>query len=218
MKSSIQKSIAVGIMGLGAVLGLWISSARGPQAKAQEGATQSSDPQALPPPQEFNPQDFQTLPPEFNPQDPQQAVPEGAESSAPPNSPEDFSFRTVNPEGFIYNPEGLRDPFFQVRKGGQQTRPEDEQPSVEMEFNPQDPLQAYPLNEYRLVGVLWDVREPRAMVLTPNGKVYSVRRKIRLGREGAVVAAVRESEVVVVQPNPDGTYVNASTRVISMKK
>lgn len=237
MKAGIRKFVALGVMGLGAVVGLWIG------IKGPVGAQGNPSTEGLPAPQEFNPEDFQVpaggdSPAPFPPEG-QVPAPTGG-SDVPPAFPPDggtgealsqdpalslppsdgnMNFQTMNPEGFVYNPEGLRDPFFPVRKGkGPEIPIEETVPLTEMDFNPRDPLQAFPLNEYRLVGVLWDVREPRAMVQTPNGKVYSIRKQIRLGREGAVVAAVRESEIVVVQPNPDGSYVNATTRVISMKK
>lgn len=188
-------------------------------------------PPALPPPTGQMPTpEGNVVPPDLPPpsegmdpgqssgQNPQQIPPAG-EDGVRLQVPQEFSYKTENPEGFIYNPEGLRDPFVPTRRGKVEVAPPTEvKQSNEIDFNPQDPLQAYTLAEYRLVGILWDVREPRAMVQTPEGRVYTIRRKIRLGREGAVVAAIRESEIVVVEPNPDGTYVNASTRVIPMRK
>lgn len=136
-------------------------------------------------------------------------------------TPLEPALKVVNPEGFIYNPEGLRDPFFPVRKGGPRMvdQPTEEvKQQAEIEYDPREPLQSERLIDYRLVGVLWDVRDPRALIQTPQGRVMTVKKKYRLGREGAVIVAIRESEIVVAEPNPDGTYSNASTRVINMKK
>lgn len=135
-----------------------------------------------------------------------------------PSLANDPLFEISNTEGFNYNPTGLRDPFFPTRTGREAVTPLPVKAPDELDYNPQDPLQAYSLIEYRLVGVLWDVREPRAMVQVPDGKIYTIRRKVRLGREGAVVAAIRESEIVVAEPNPDGSYVNATTRILPMRK
>lgn len=205
-KSDLQRGIALAVMSSGVLLGLWISSASGPKAQAQDGGAAQTE--TFPPP-------TADLPP------PTEQLPLAPSSGGlQMQMPEEFTFATVNPEGFIYNPEGLRDPFFPIKKGKVDTsveQPELKQ-SNEVDFNPQDPLQAFELSEYKLIGVMWDVREPRAMVLTPDGRIFTIKRKIRLGREGAVIAAIRESEIVLVEPNPDGTYVNASTRVITMKR
>lgn len=122
-------------------------------------------------------------------------------------------------EGFVYNPEGRRDPFFPFRGVPGKVAPVPVEKAVDpLSYDPKDPLQAYQLQEYKLVAVMWDVREPRAMVATPDGKVWTIRQKYRLGKEGAVVAVIREGEIVVAQPNPDGTFGSDSARVISMKK
>lgn len=189
------------------------------QAQAQDSVPgQGMDNSAPPPTESLPPTDLPPLestPPGLPGTDPALAPPQ------PVSTPLEPALRVVNPEGFIYNPEGLRDPFFPVRKGGPKLTdtPTDEvKPNVEMEFDPREPLQSERLMDYRLVGVLWDVKNPRALIQHPQGKILTVRRKYRLGREGAVVVAIRESEIVVAEPNPDGTYTNATTRVISMKK
>lgn len=230
LRSRIQKSIAIGVMTLGALLGFWISSSSGPWAQAQMDGSLPPPDAGFPPPEANLPPPDQGLPPNMGSVPMPEggmvppAMPEQDPSGFPGDEgglqmqiPDEFNFKPVSPEGFIYNPEGLRDPFIPIRKGKVELPPE-MRPPGEVEFNPQDPLQAFSVSEYKLVGVLWDARDPRAMVRTPEGKVYTIRKKIRLGREGAVVAAIRESEIVVVEPNPDGTYVNASTRIITMKK
>ncbi len=177
--------------------------------------------------QEPPPPPVENLPPENLP--PIEGVPGTPEldangmplETAPAPTPLEPALRVVNPEGFIYNPEGLRDPFFPVRKGGPkmvETTSDEVKAGADVEYDPLEPLQAEKLLDYRLVGVMWDVKDPRALIQTPAGRVIAVRKKYRLGREGAVIVAIRESEIVVAEPNPDGTYSNASTRVISMKK
>lgn len=256
MKSQLQKTIAIGVMLLGAAVGLWVSSPAGPAAFAQsDGGLPIPPPDnSLPPSMDLPPPSDPGLPPtgglpppsnnQLPPPDmgfpgPPSDMPLPNGNAVPPDmppgdgsipqmsgdglqmqAPEALTQRNVNPEGFIYNPDGLRDPFYPTRKGREEivTNQPEIRPPNEVDFNPQDPLQAFTLVEYRLVAVMWEVREPRAMVQTPDGKVFVIRRKIRLGREGAVVAAIRESEIVVVEPNPDGTYVNATTRVIPMRK
>lgn len=176
-------------------------------------------PQAPPAAAEQPPAAQQPLPP---PPPMDGNVPAEDLQGGPQDVPADGAGFRAATDGFIYNPEGLRDPFFPSR-GLQIAPPTPIVPTgpvaaPEPDFDVNDPLQKYELREYRLVAVLWDVRHPKAMVATPDGKVWTIRQKVRLGRAGAVVAAIRESEIVVVEPNPDGSYVNASTRVISIKQ
>ncbi|PWU15963.1 MAG: hypothetical protein C5B49_11190 [Bdellovibrio sp.] len=119
-------------------------------------------------------------------------------------------------DAFTYSPEGLRDPFFP--EGMSDARSTVLKSTGEVDYDPHDPLQSYELKQYHLVGVLWNVPEPKAMVSTPDGKVWTIRQKVRLGREGAVVAAIRESEIVLVKANADGTFKNAVPIVMAMKK
>lgn len=235
----IQKMTAMGLMALGAVFGLWFASGRMTSLHAQEGASTNNLPAAAPT-QDLPPPDAGMIPPDLPPPSggelpqpqggvvPPEAPPSaGGGAPLPPPAeggiqlqvPEELSFKASNSEGFIYNPEG-RDPFMAPKKNKSEIvqPPPELKASSEIEYNPDDPLQANPLAEYRLVGIIWNVKEPKAMVQTSAGSVYVIRRKVRLGREGAVVAAIRESEIVVVEPNPDGTYVNASTRIIPMRK
>lgn len=187
-------------------------------------AQMPNGPPAPPPTEGLPPEDFppvEMIPGAGAPQFDANGLPLDSGAGPSAQTPLEPALKIVNPEGFIYNPEGLRDPFFPVRRGGPivQDRPQDEvKQHAEVEYDPREPLQSDRLLDYRLVGVLWDVRDPRALILTPQGRVMTVKKKFRLGREGAVIVAIRESEIVVAEPNPDGTYSNASTRVITMKR
>lgn len=239
---TIQKAVAAGLMMLGAFVGLYFASGRGTDAQAQvDGGALPPPSDSLPPAMDLPPPadgslpppgdgmlppGGDMLPPDMAPPPGDMPMPDG--NAMPPEMPpgeglnmqmpDALMQRNVNPEGFIYNPEGLRDPFYPSRAGRPEVPLEEARPVTELDFNAQDPLQAYPLAEYKLVAVMWSVREPRAMILAGDKKVYVIKKKIRLGREGAVVVAIRESEIVVAEPNPDGTYVNANTRVIGMRK
>lgn len=153
------------------------------------------------------------------------------EGGAPLASPgldasQDPGLRTSNPEGYVYDPSGRRDPFLppatilQAMPKGD--RDEKSAQGQGPDGDPQtlgngDPLLSYYVRDYKLIGILWDVREPRAMVRAPNNQVYTVQLKMKLGRENALVAAIREKEVVVVEPNEKGDYKGGETRVLRMK-
>lgn len=146
---------------------------------------------------------------------------------APLDASQDPGMRPMNPEGYIYDPTGRRDPFFPpmtlspIITPGQQVAPMQERPSEGPEgvqnVETNDPLLSYNLRDYRLVGILWEVSNPRAMVRTPTNQVLTLRLKMRLGRENALVAAIRESEVVVMEPDGKGEYKKGQIHRIRMK-
>lgn len=69
------------------------------------------------------------------------------------------------------------------------------------------PLQRYELNEFKLVGIMWDVHDPKAMFVDPDHQVHVVGRDESIGKKNGYIAAIREGEVVVVESNrmKDGT-------------
>lgn len=95
-------------------------------------------------------------------------------------------------EPFIYDPKGRRDPFkpyteVQVGEDG------------EVPVGPVLPLQRFDLAELKLIGIMWNVQEPKAMFLDPNSRIYTIGKDERIGRNNGYVAAIREGEVVVVE-------------------
>jgi type IV pilus assembly protein PilP len=152
----------------------------------------------------------------------------GLDASADPG------LRMSNPEGFFYDPSGRRDPFVPpqslmfvpteagsgITSGRPATEPvlRDQGPGVTPDLLAnQDPLLSYYVRDFKLIGVLWDVNDPKAMVRGPNNGVYTVRLKMKMGRESAVIAAIREREIVLVQPDEKGDYGKGETLSIRMK-
>lgn len=79
---------------------------------------------------------------------------------------------------------------------------------------PGTPLERFELDELKLVGILWDVKAPKAMIIDPQGEVHIIGKDDRIGRKRGYIAVIREGEVVVVETtsfNGENTY---STRVL----
>lgn len=201
------------------------SSAPSAQAQPTSPAAPTND---LPPPPSNE------LPPPSSEFPAGQLSIEGAPALAPPalDASADPGLRTSNPEGFFYDPSGRRDPFVPPKAflfapteagPGLSNRPATEphmgqglgEPS-DLMVN-QDPLLSYYVKDFKLIGVLWDVNDPKAMVRGPNNGVYTIRMKMKVGRESAVVAAIREREIVLVQPDDKGDYSKGETLSIRMK-
>ena len=112
-------------------------------------------------------------------------------------------------EPYIYDPKGRRDPF----------KPYAESASLDSGdmAGPLLPLQQYEIDQLRLVGILWNIADPKAMFVDPKNQVHIVRRDERVGKKNGYIAVIREGEVVVVEAvnvNGDLMY---STRVLKIR-
>ena len=91
---------------------------------------------------------------------------------------------------FVYQSEGRRDPFLpltSIRK-----------PIGDVTEEPLTPLQQYELQQYRLIGVIVGLDEPRAMVVAPDGKSYILKKGIKIGKNNGVVLDISK-DVIQVQ-------------------
>ncbi|TKB65147.1 MAG: hypothetical protein E8D47_09190 [Nitrospira sp.] len=106
---------------------------------------------------------------------------DGISQSVPPNP-------TLEPmSAHSYDPSGRRDPFAPVLQ--------------QLGLGPIDPtlppLQRVGLTEMNLIAVIWGAYGYTAMVQTPDGNGYTVRRGTRVGPNNGVVSAVTEKGIVV---------------------
>ena len=89
--------------------------------------------------------------------------------------------------GFGYDPSGRRDPFAPVVEQLQPGRVDANLP----------PLQRVNLTELNLIAIVWGAYGYTAMVQTPEGYGYAVRRGTRLGQNNGVVSAITERGIIV---------------------
>lgn len=86
-----------------------------------------------------------------------------------------------------YDPSGRRDPFIPIilQLGDGKTDPT------------LPPLQRVGLTEMNLIAIVWGAYGYTAMVQTPDGNGYSVRRGTRVGPNNGVVSAITEKGIIV---------------------
>lgn len=96
--------------------------------------------------------------------------------------------------GYRYDPTGKRDPFRPLAL--RQAR------NVEQSA-PLTPLQRYEIGQLKLVGVIRDVKPPRALVEDSAGLGFIVKPGTPIGPHGGVVAAIGRREVVVEEWQTD---------------
>ena len=86
-----------------------------------------------------------------------------------------------------YDPAGRRDPFAPVLS---QLAPGQVDPTL-------PPLQRVGLTDMNLIAIIWGAYGYTAMVQTPDGNGYTVRKGTRVGPNSGVVSAVTEKGIIV---------------------
>jgi type IV pilus assembly protein PilP len=86
-----------------------------------------------------------------------------------------------------YDPSGRRDPFAPIIQELQPGKTDTTLP----------PLQRVTLTELNLIAIVWGAYGYTAMVQTPEGHGYTVRRGTRIGQNNGVVSAITERGIIV---------------------
>ncbi len=98
-------------------------------------------------------------------------------------------------DAYHYMAEGKRDPFYSPFSAltSDATGAEDLK----------TPLQRFDLGQLRLVGVIWETDEPRALVEDSGGLGYIVTRGTLIGSRGGVVKTIEQKRVVIEEYETD---------------
>lgn len=97
-------------------------------------------------------------------------------------------------DSYHYDPEGKRDPFLSPFY----RRPE--QPILE---EAQTPLQRFDLGQLKLVGVIMEEREPKALIEDSGGLGYIVTKGTPIGSKGGTIKAIEPRRVIVEEYEVD---------------
>ncbi len=102
----------------------------------------------------------------------------------------DLATQVPMPEASVgtgYDPSGRRDPFAPVVQELQPGKVDENLP----------PLQRVTLTELSLVAIVWGAYGHTAMVQTPEGHGYTIRRGTRIGQNYGVVSAITDRGIIV---------------------
>jgi Tfp pilus assembly protein PilP len=114
--------------------------------------------------------------------------------------------KTESPDSPHYSPLGKRDPFQAPMKSQAKRRPRENL----------SPLERYELGQLNLVGVVWDVKDPRAMVEDSTGLGYIVRVGTPIGPNEGKIKEIKPAEVLIEESYID-FYGARKNRQVSMK-
>jgi type IV pilus assembly protein PilP len=98
-------------------------------------------------------------------------------------------------QNLSWDPTGKRDPFKPYRA-----------PRVLKQNSDVfvDPLTLLDLSQVQVVAILWNNKNPRAVVKSSDGKLYTIFKRTNVGVNNGIVAEIREGEVIVVETFDDG--------------
>jgi type IV pilus assembly protein PilP len=65
------------------------------------------------------------------------------------------------------------------------------------------PLQRFELGQLKLVGVIWEASEPKALIEDSGGLGYIVTRGTLIGSNGGIIKAIESKRVVVEEYHTD---------------
>ena len=106
-------------------------------------------------------------------------------------SPDVAIARAVEPDDSRYDPTGRRDPFRPPGAGAGHAG------------EPRTPLQRYEIGQLKLVAIIYDTREPRAVVEDEQGLGYIVKVGTPIGPNGGQVRAIERGRVTITEESVD---------------
>lgn len=62
-------------------------------------------------------------------------------------------------------------------------------------------IRRWPLQQYKLVAVIWDVSNPKAMIADPDGKKHLLKKSYRIGDQDGLITNINEGSITVLQGN-----------------
>ena len=129
--------------------------------------------------------------------------PKPGESGATPESPLSSLMQPYD-----YLDLGRKDPF---------ERPIIEKPLPPGAFHgPVLPLQKFRLDELQLIGIIWDVARPRAMVKDPQNKIHVLGPNAKIGSQNGYIASIREGEIVVIETFEEEGKLRSDVRIVKL--
>lgn len=111
---------------------------------------------------------------------------------------------------FDYDPRGRKDPF---------APPVLDRPVAPgISHGPLLPLQKFDITKLKLIGIIWDVKRPRAMISDPENKVHIVGPNTKIGIRNGYIAVIREGEIVIVETMEENGRLVSSAQIVKLAK
>lgn len=235
MRNPFATAISFVFMAFGFAAIVWVTSSLSGRAHSQQSPIPAPVPAPVPGAPQPPPPPDMAMPAnggsdqggQDNQQDDQQDDQQGNQGSVDPNAAPNGAtpgsteavplLPGINPEGYTYDPTGRRDPFMPFGAKSVLAQPMPMAPSVPNSLIPpsENSLTLFDLAQLKVVAIVWDVKDPKAMILDPKGKLHMLHKDSPIGRNNGFVYTIREGEVVVIEPvQNDSGVQSAMTRVM----
>lgn len=96
---------------------------------------------------------------------------------------------------------GERDPF-QRPKYIDDMEEEEVSKAVPVENAEDDRVEAirrWPIKDYKPIAVIWDVQNPKVMIVDRKGTMHLLKKNYRIGNKNGMVTSINEGEIIVVE-------------------
>ncbi len=117
-------------------------------------------------------------------------------------------------EMFVYDPEQLRDPFKPqtVQRPIAKTKYTGPRPE---QGRHKEPLESFPLDSLKMVGLLQQKTQTWGLVRDPNGTIHRIQPGNYAGQNNGKIQGVNESEIDILELVPDGLsgWVNRAAKL-----
>ena len=121
----------------------------------------------------------------------------------------------ISQDQYFFDPTGKRDPFkpFGIKVPITVNGIKGASSPVKTE-----PLEEFEIDQLQIVGILWDINRPRAMIRTPKNDLFTVYKNSKIGRNNGSILEIREGEIVVSETRYEDGNTIKETRVKEIKR
>ena len=110
---------------------------------------------------------------------------------------------------YAYSPAGRRDPFMPIIIKEEKKGP----------AGAKTPLERFPVNEFKLAGIVWGGLGYHAMLEGPDGKGYFIRVGTKIGPNQGVVKKITQTTMIIEEKYKDPTgEINRKEITIELRK
>lgn len=99
--------------------------------------------------------------------------------------------KKVETEAYTYNPAGRKDPFLSIIEAAKKEK------EVEKKKRPSRPIEAFDVNDIKIIAIAWEKDRYYAMVHLPDGKYFTLKEGMTIGLYGGKVVKIDPNTVVV---------------------
>ena len=119
----------------------------------------------------------------------------------------------LDPYKYQHDPRN-RDPFISLRP---ETGNDGEVINQTL-LGPHLPLERFDIDQFQLMGIIWDVDQPRALIMDPNKQSHIVKKNDRIGLYKGYLAEIREGEVIIAEPKQQGLKIQYNIKTLTIQK